>query len=149
MQNYMSLGQNGLDLIKNFEGTRLESYQDSVGIWTIGTGSIRINGQPVQQGMIITEDQANQLLTEELNHFVEIINHVVQVDLTQNQFDALVSFTYNLGDGNLRKSTLLRKLNAGDYQGAADEFPKWDRAGGQVIAGLLRRRNAERDLFLS
>jgi lysozyme len=99
--------------------------------------------------MVITEDQANQLLTEELNHFVEIINQVVQVDLTQNQFDALVSFTYNLGDGNLRKSTLLRKLNAGDYQGAADEFPKWDRAGGQVIAGLLRRRNAERDLFLS
>jgi hypothetical protein len=149
MQNYMSLGQNGLDLIKNFEGLRLEAYQDSIGIWSIGVGSIRINGQPVQQGMVITEDQANQLLTEELNHFVEIINQVVQVDLTQNQFDALVSFTYNLGDGNLRKSTLLRKLNAGDYQGAADEFPKWDRAGGQVIAGLLRRRNAERDLFLS
>ena len=69
--------------------------------------------------------------------------------VTQNQFDALVSFTYNLGAGNLRSSTLLKKLNAGDYAGAADEFPKWNKAGGKELAGLTRRRNAERDLFLS
>lgn len=144
----MNTSETGLNLIKSFESLRLDAYKDSVGIPTIGYGTIRIDGNPVQMGMTITEDQADYYLKTEVEEFEKVINHSVAVELTQNQFDALVSFTYNLGSGNLLKSTLLKKLNAGDYQGAADEFPKWSMAGGHVLAGLLRRRNAERDLFL-
>lgn len=144
----MNTSETGLDLIKTFESLRLTTYLDSVGIPTIGYGTTRIDGNPVEMSMTITESQADHYLKTKVEEFEKVINRCVTVDLTQNQFDALVSFTYNLGSGNLLKSTLLKKLNAGDYQGAADEFPKWSMAGGHVLAGLLRRRNAERDLFL-
>ena len=145
----MKTGEAGLNLIKSFESLYLDAYLDPVGIPTIGYGTIRIDGQPVQMGTTITEDQANHYLQTEVEKFEKAVNKHVTVQLTQNQFDALICFTYNLGDGNLLKSTLLKKLNQGDYQGAAAEFEKWNMAGGRPLAGLTRRRLAERDLFLT
>ncbi len=100
-------------------------------------------------GMTCTQEQAEQWLQEDVQSAVDAVNRLVTVQLTQNQFDALVDFTFNLGSGNLQSSTLLRLLNAGNYAGAAGEFEKWDKAGGQALPGLLRRRQAERDLFNS
>jgi len=142
-------GTKGIELIKSFEGLKLNAYICPAGVPTIGYGTTRVNGQPVQMGSVITESQASGYLKSDLQQFESAVNAAVKVPLTQNQFDALVSFTYNLGAGNLRSSTLLKKLNASDYAGAADEFPKWNKAGGKELAGLTRRRNAERDLFLS
>jgi len=142
-------GTKGIELIKSFEGLKLNAYICPAGVPTIGYGTTRVNGQPVQMGSVITESQASGYLKSDLQQFESAVNAAVKVPLTQNQFDALVSFTYNLGAGNLRSSTLLKKLNASDYAGAADEFPKWNKAGGKELAGLTRRRNAERDLCLS
>jgi lysozyme len=147
MQNPMTTSENGYNLIKRFEGLRLAAYNDGTGVITIGYGTIRINDQPIQTGTVITEDQANQLLQNEVQGFETYVNQYVQIQTTQNQFDALISFTYNLGQHNLLMSTLLRKLNQGDIQGAAAEFPKWDMAGGHVWKGLLDRRLAEQALF--
>ena len=145
----MKTSQNGLNLIKQFEGIELQSYQDQAGYWTIGIGTRFIDNESVKPGMMITEDQALQYLQLDVEKFENAVNENVEVDLTQNQFDALVDFTYNLGQESLINSTLLKKLNNGDYQGAANEFLRWDKAGGQVVEGLLRRRTAERELFLS
>jgi lysozyme len=145
----MTTGQQGLDLIKQFESLYLTSYRDPVGIWTIGWGTTKINNQQVPPGLTITEDEAEQYLQNDLANTEWYVNNYVTVGLTQQQFDALVSFTYNLGPNNLRNSTLLRLLNSGDYAGAANEFPKWDMAGGHVLQGLLNRRLAEQQLFLS
>ncbi len=139
----------GLNLIKGFEGKRLTSYDDGVGIWTIGYGTIKYpNGVRVKKGDTCTERQAETYLKNDLNRFEVAINKLVKVPLSQNQFDALASFTYNLGETNLANSTLLKKLNKGDYQGAADQFLVWNKAGGKVMKGLVRRREAERALFL-
>jgi lysozyme len=142
----MKTSQKGTDLIKNFEGLQLKSYKDSVGVLTIGYGS---TGQHVSPDMIITKEQAEQLLKKDLERFEKGVSDLVKVELNQSQFDALVSFSFNLGLGNLKSSTLLKKLNASDYKGAADEILRWNRAGGKVLNGLTRRRIAERDLFLS
>lgn len=136
----------GIDLIKQFEGLRLTAYQDVVGVWTIGYGH---TGPDVTPGLAITQQRAEQLLINDLAQFERGVNDLVTVQINQNQFDALVSFAYNLGVGALQKSTLLRLLNAGSYKPAADEFPRWNRAGGNVVAGLTRRRYAERQLFLT
>ncbi|WP_047238415.1 lysozyme [Chromobacterium subtsugae] len=136
----------GISLIKQFEGVRLAAYQDMEGVWTIGYGH---TGPDVKKGMAITQQQADQLLAEDLQTFETGVGKAVTVPLNENQFSALVSFSYNLGLGNLRSSTLLRLLNKGDYAGAAAQFPRWDRAGGQVVPGLLRRRQAEQALFLT
>ncbi|MEM9944621.1 MAG: lysozyme [Cyanobacteria bacterium P01_D01_bin.36] len=136
--------RNGLLLIKSFEGLRLRAYRDAVGIWTIGFGTTR----NVRPGMSISEDQAITFLQEDLSRFEKAINDSVKVNINDNQFSALASFTYNVGPGAFRSSTMLRKLNAGDIRGAADEFPRWNKAGGRALAGLTRRRNAERLLFL-
>ena len=136
----------GIGLIKQFEGLRLTAYQDMVGVWTIGYGH---TGPDVKPGLTITQQQAEQLLINDLVQFERRVNDLVTVQINQNQFDALVSFAYNLGVGALQKSTLLRLLNAGSYKPAADEFPRWNRAGGNVVAGLTRRRYAERQIFLS
>ncbi|HDI1575870.1 lysozyme [Acinetobacter baumannii] len=139
----------GLNLIKGFEGKRLTSYDDGVGVWTIGYGTIKYpNGVRVKKGDTCTERQAETYLKNDLNRFEVAINKLVKVPLSQNQFDALASFTYNLGETNLANSTLLKKLNKGDYQGAADQFLVWNKAGGKVMKGLVRRREAERALFL-
>ncbi|MCD0492354.1 lysozyme [Chromobacterium violaceum] len=136
----------GISLIKQFEGLRLAAYQDMVGVWTIGYGH---TGPDVKSGMTIAQQQADQLLAADLEKFETGIGQLVAVPLNANQFAALVSFSYNLGLGNLRSSTLLRLLNQGDYAGAAAQFPRWNRAGGQVVAGLTRRRLAEQALFNS
>ena len=146
MARHKITGQRGIDLIKQFEGLRLAAYQDMVGVWTIGYGH---TGPDVKPGLVITQQQAEQLLINDLAQFERRVNDLVTVQINQNQFDALVSFSYNLGVGALQKSTLLRLLNAGSYQPAADEFPRWNRAGGNVVAGLTRRRYAERQLFLT
>lgn len=145
----MKLSNKGLDLIKLFEGLRLKSYDDGVGVWTIGYGTIKYpNGVRVKAGDTITKLQADEYIAKDVAAFERAVNKLVKVQLTQNQFDALVCFTYNLGETNLAASTLLKKLNKGDYQGAAKEFLRWDKAGGKVMKGLTRRRKAEYDLFL-
>ncbi|NNJ16322.1 MULTISPECIES: lysozyme [Pseudomonas] len=140
----MRTSQRGLNLIKSFEGLRLQAYQDSVGVWTIGYGATR----GVKPGMTITKDQAERMLLNDVQRFEPEVQRLVTAKLNQDQWDALVCFTYNLGAANLESSTLRRLLNAGDYAGAADQFPRWNKAGGKVLPGLVRRRAAERDLFL-
>lgn len=135
----------GLALIREFEGLRLTAYQDAVGVWTIGYGATR----GVKKGQKITEPQAEELLREDVARFEPEVLRLVKVPLSQAQFDALVSFAYNLGSKSLGSSTLLRMLNAGDYKGAAGQFDRWNKAGGKVLAGLTRRRAAERKLFES
>lgn len=141
----MEISKKGIDLIKEFEGCRLEAYQDAVGVWTIGYG----HTHAVKAGDIITGEQADSFLREDAQVAEITVDGAVKVPLNQNQFDALVSFTFNLGVKNFVGSTLLEKLNEGDNQGAADEFLKWHNAGGKMLPGLLRRRAAERELFLS
>jgi lysozyme len=135
----------GVDLIRNFEGFSLDAYRDSGGIWSIGYGST----SDVRPGMRITPDEADKRLRSDVTEAEQAVRELVTVPLEQGEFDALVSFTYNLGRGNLKRSTLLRKLNAGFYKEAAEEFPKWRLAAGKVLQGLVRRRAAEKALFLS
>lgn len=146
----MQTSDKGIALIKQFEGCNLTAYQDSVGVWTIGYGWTQpVDGKPIRAGMTIKQETAERLLKTGLVSYESDVSRLVKVGLTQWQFDALVSFTYNLGARSLSTSTLLRKLNAGDYAGAADEFLRWNKAGGKVMSGLTRRREAERALFLS
>lgn len=140
----MNTSQDGIDLIKKFEGCKLKAYQDSVGVWTIGYGSTL----GIKEGMRITQEQADDYLRQDLEDSESAVKRLIAVPLTQNEFDALVSFTFNLGAGNLSRSTLRNKLNGHDKAGAADEFPKWVNAGGKPLKGLVRRRNAERAMFL-
>jgi len=133
----------GINLIKEFEGLRLEAYRCSAGVLTIGYGTTA----GVKPGQAITAAKAEELLAADLRKFEDTVNTAVAVPLTQGMYDALVSLTYNIGSGAFRASTLLRKLNAKDYAGAAEQFPRWNRAGGKVLAGLTRRREAERKLF--
>jgi lysozyme len=134
----------GLELTKQFEGLELQSYQDSVGVWTIGYGH---TGSDVVPGMTISEQQATILLAADVAWAVTCVNKSVKSQINQNQFDALVDFTFNLGCANLGSSTLLRLINAGDYTGAAAQFLRWNKAGGKVLKGLTKRRQAETDLF--
>ena len=140
----MRTSQKGVSLIKSFEGLRLKSYQDSVGVWTIGYGATR----GITSGMAITKEQAERMLVNDVGRFEPEIGRLVKVALNQGQWDALMSFTYNVGAANLGSSTLLKLLNSGDYAGAAEQFPRWNKAGGQVLAGLTKRRAAERMMFL-
>mgnify|MGYP003181646662 CR=1 FL=1 len=146
----MRASENGINLIKQFEGCRLTAYQDSVGVWTIGYGWTQpVDGKPVGKGMTITQQKADDLLKQGVIQYENGVNSLVKVQLNQNQFDALVDFAYNLGVNALKGSTLLRKINTGDYAGAANEFTKWNKAGGKELVGLTRRREAEKSLFLS
>lgn len=139
----MNISDNGVKLIKGFEGLRLESYLDSVGVWTIGYG----HTLDVKQGQVINDKQANIYLTEDLKQVEQVIAENVRVPLNQNQFDALASFIFNLGGGAFKRSTLLKKLNQGDYSGAALEFNRWVHAGKTILPGLVRRRKTESELF--
>jgi lysozyme len=134
----------GLELTRRFEGLRLTAYQDSCGIWTIGYGH---TGSHVRQGLTITEPQALELLTTDIARAVDCVNRSVHAPINQNQFDALVDFVFNLGSGNFLGSTLLRRVNEGDFTAAKDEFLRWNHAGNQILEGLTRRRQAEADLF--
>lgn len=144
------INQAGLNLIESFEGCILHPYLDSVKIPTIGIGTIKYpDGTKVTMNdPAITKDQAYQFLQFDLNTACQEVEHLVKVAVNDNQFAALVSFVYNLGAGALGSSTLLKMVNASNFSGAADQFLKWDHAGGVVVAGLTRRRNAERALFL-
>jgi len=144
--NNLTYSRKGLALTEQFEGCRLSAYQDQVGVWTIGYGH---TGPDVKPGINITNTQAEALLAQDVKRAESCVNNLVSVQLTQQEFDALVDFIFNLGTGAFSSSTMLRELNAGDFTGAAAQFDKWDRAGGAVIAGLLRRRQAEADLFES
>ena len=139
----MKTGSKGIDLIKHFEGCELEAYKCPAGVWTIGYGHIK----GVKEGMTITEHQAEEMLKSELNEYEGYINNLVTAELNQNQFDAMVSWVYNLGGGNLKASTLLKVLIAGDYAGVPAQMMRWNKAGGKVLEGLTRRRQAEADLF--
>ena len=139
----MKLGERGTEILKYFEGCKLTAYQDSVGVWTIGYGHTK----GVYDGMTITQDQAEQMLLSEREEYEGYIENMVTVPLTQNQFDALVVWVYNLGPTNFKNSTLLKELNAGNYNAAGQEITRWNKAGGKVLAGLVKRREAEAELF--
>lgn len=134
----------GMALTKQFEGLRLVAYQDQVGVWTIGYGH---TGPDVHAGLVITQSQADALLQSDMTHAVACVNQYVTVGINQNQFDALVDFSFNLGCGSLHGSTLLTRINAGEFDLAAEQFLLWDHAGGVVVPGLLMRRQAEMALF--
>ena len=142
----MEISKAGLQLIAQFEACCLTAYQDVRGIWTIGVGH---TGPEVIEGLVWTQGQADAQLMKDTQHAANIANRAVKVTLTQGQFDALCSFIFNVGSGNFLSSTLLTKLNSGDYVGAAGEFERWDKSGGVVVAGLLRRRIAEEQEFNS
>ena len=139
----MITSQEGIDLIKNFEGCRLKAYKCPAGIWTIGYG----HTSGVKEGQVITLEQAEQFLRQDLKRFETSVRNLVIVPIKQNQFDALVSFAYNLGATALSTSTLLKKLNNSDYNCAALEFDRWVYANGNKLNGLIRRRAAEKELF--
>ena len=152
----MQLSENGFKIIKNFEGLRLAAYRDVAGVWTIGYGSTRYHdGKRVKPGdKLANEAQADALFRNTLGQYEQAVNQFVKVPLTQNQFDALVSFTYNEGTGALEGSSLLAKLNEKDYEGAAAHFLAWDKitdpAGEKVVYDtLVQRRKEESQLFLT
>lgn len=142
----MNISNSGLDFIKDYEGLRLKAYKvlDSEKHYTIGYGHY---GSDVRFGQTITKAKADELFKKDVKRFENAVNRLVKVDINQNQFDALVSFAYNVGEGALQDSTLLSKLNRGDFKGASAEFPRWNKSGGKVLAGLTKRRAKERALF--
>lgn len=148
----MFISKQGVDLIKSFEGLRLKAYRCPAGVLTIGYGHTK----GVTHDQVITFEEADNLLIEDLWYFERGVEDLVDVPVTQAQFDALVSFSFNVGldldDDQLAEglgdSTLLKLLNRGDYTGAADQLLAWNKAGGRVVSGLTRRREAERALFL-
>ena len=139
----MIISKNGLDLIKQFESLQLKAYKCSANVWTIGYGHTK----NVKEGDRISQDQANCFLMQDLYSVEQAIIRLVKVKLNQNQFDALCSLIFNIGISAFNKSTLLAKLNTGDYVGAAEQFRRWNKVNNVVMAGLVRRRQAEEDLF--
>ena len=135
----MNISQEGLALIKKFEGCELEAYKCAAGVWTIGYGSTK----NVKEGDTITQEDADKLLAHEMNEYESYIHDMVTVDLKQHQFDALVSWVFNLGPTNLAASTLLKVLNKGEYDEVPTQIKRWNKAGGKVLQGLIRRREAE------
>lgn len=141
----MRISTIGLDLIKTFEGCKLQSYRDIVGVWTVGFGH---TGSDVHPDMTISQPMADDMLARDVARFEEGVLKAVKVPINQNQFDALVCFSYNVGVQAFSNSTLLRLLNERKYDLAAMQFRRWDKAGGRVVYGLTRRRAAERNLFM-
>lgn len=140
----------GYALIKEFEGLRLEAYLDTGGVWTIGYGTIKYpNGVRVKKGDKITEAQAVEYLVSDSKWVDACLDKLVKVKVSQKQFDALASFVYNIGESQFSSSTLLRKLNLGDFTGAANEFDRWVNDNGKRVQGLVNRRAKEKKLFLS
>jgi lysozyme len=133
------------EMTKRFEGLRLEAYQCPAGVWTIGYGHTK----GVKKGDKITLEQAEAFLVDDMKEAEDGVRKLVRVPLTPNQFEALADFVFNLGIGNLGKSTLLKLLNTGDYAGAAAQLLRWNKSGGRELAGLTARRNEEAKLFMS
>ena len=141
----IQLSPTGLAMIQGFEGLRLQAYRDVVGVWTIGYGH---TGLEVVAGLSWTAAQAAVALQEDVMWAMRAVQDNVQVALTQNQFDPLVSLVFNIGIGNFQKSTLVLLLNTGNYVGAGGQFGKWIYAGNVVSSGLVKRRQAEANMFL-
>lgn len=140
----MKTSKNGIDLIKSFEGCELKAYKCPAGIWTIGYG----HTSGVKEGMAITKEKAKELLEHDISIKYECYINAYSLKINQNQFDALVSFVYNVGPGNLYKSTLLKKIKINHNDPSiATEFMKWKRGGGKVLPGLVKRRKAESELY--
>ena len=139
----MNTSAEGIALIKKFEGCELKAYQCSAGVWTIGYGHTK----DVEEGDTISKDQAEEMLVEELHEYENYVNEYINVALSQNQFDALVSWVYNLGPANLKASTMLKVLNDGKYEDVPYQMKRWNKAGGKVLDGLVRRREAEALLY--
>lgn len=145
----MKTSDHGIAIIKQFEGCKLKAYHCPANILTIGYGHTTAAGHPeVTEGMTITQDEAVRILASDLVKFEEAVDGMVTVELSQGQFDALVSFAYNCGTGALKKSTLLKKVNAEDWDACPAEFMKYTRGGGKVLPGLVRRRKAEVESFV-
>jgi len=142
-ENDMNISEEGLSLLKKFEGCRLEAYLCSANVPTIAWGRTK----NVYLGDTCTQEQANEWLKEEMPEYEGYINDNVEVELNQNQFDAMVCWVYNLGAGNLRSSTLLKVLNNGEYDEVPSQIKRWNKAGGRVLEGLIRRRDAEAAMF--
>lgn len=140
----MHISQEGLDFIQDVEGCKLYSYLDTGGVWTIGVGH---TGPDVTKGQTCTLEQAMKWLEEDCEEAMAAINALVKVPLTQHQFDALTSFVFNVGTGAFAKSTLLRKLNLKDYEGASGQFHRWNKDNGKEILGLTKRRLLEQSVF--
>jgi lysozyme len=146
----MRMSPDGRKKLTAREGVRLKAYKDSVGILTIGVGHTSMAGPPkVVPGMTITNAESDAIFARDLVKYENAVNKAVKFPLTQNQFDALTSLCFNIGPTAFAKSTLVRKLNAGDILGAANSFLSWDKAGGKTLPGLTTRRKAERRQFLS
>ena len=139
----MQLSKTGIELLKHFEGCELKAYQDSVGVWTIGYGHTK----GIYEGLEITQSEAEKMRGAELPESEGYISDKVVPMLQQHEFDALVCWVYNLGPTNLSSSTMLKKLNAGEFKEVPFQMKRWDKAGGQPLLGLTRRRNAEALLF--
>tara|TARA_R100000654_G_scaffold13580_3_gene29529 strand:+ start:2265 stop:2708 length:444 start_codon:yes stop_codon:yes gene_type:complete len=139
----MQISQEGLALIKKFEGCELEAYKCPAGVWTIGYGHTK----DVKEGDKINKDEANYLLQEEMIEFESYIDDMVEVELNQSQYDALCAWVYNLGPSNLGSSELLKVLNEGKYEEVPQQIKRWNKANGEVLTGLIRRREAEALLF--
>lgn len=142
------ISKEGLALIKKWEGLRLSAYEDCVGVWTIGYGHTNAVGAPnVHKDMQITEEEAEKILCQDLQQFEHVVEQTVTVPLSDEQFAALVSFSYNVGTKAFRNSTLLKKLNKGNYEAVPTELQKWTRVGGKRLRGLVNRRAAEAGLW--
>ena len=139
----MNISNEGISLIKKFEGCELEAYLCPAGVWTIGYGHTK----DVKEGDKINKEEADYLLQEEMIEYESYINDFVEVPLNQNQFDALCSWVYNLGPTNLKNSTMLRVLNEEKYADVPQEIKRWNKAGGEVLDGLIKRREAEAKMF--
>lgn len=140
----------GLEIVKKFEGCKLTTYICPAGVPTIGWGTTRwFDGGPIPSGTTVTQQQADELLERDWNDFVSKVGRLVGEGTSAYQLAALSSFAYNVGTGNLQRSTLLKEHNAGDTEGAAAEFLKWCYAGGKRLVGLHNRRVAERELYIS
>ena len=137
------ISERGIKLLKDFEGFRTHAYQDSVGVWTIGYGHTK----GVTPNMVISTAEGEEMLVEELKEYENYVDDLVKVPLDQHQYDALVSWVYNLGPTNFRSSTMLRVLNEGKYEEVPNQIRRWNKAGGKELDGLTRRRNAEAEMF--
>jgi lysozyme len=146
----MKTSDDGIKLIKRFEGIRYRPYKCSAGLWTIGIGHLIGDGKqlPDSYNKTFTEGEVDALLRKDLSKFERAIAMLIKVPLRQCEYDSICSFTFNLGAGTLQRSTLRQKLNRGDKEGAAREILKYNRAGGKVLKGLVNRRNDEYELFL-
>jgi len=143
MNNDLKTSQEGISLIKSFEGCELSAYRCSADVPTIGYG----HTAGVSDGDTCTQEEAETMLAEDLEEFEDYVKNYVESELQQNEFDALVAWTYNLGPANLKESTMLKELNSGNFEEVPRQMKRWNRAGGEVLDGLIRRREAESRLF--